>query len=129
MVTRTHVVWKAEDGLPDVCSPLADGKRVYLLTTDGTLTCYRAADGRKLWQHEFDDTFYASPALAGGRLYITSQTGRTWVLAAADKFKRLTAAELGEKVNASMAFADGRIYIRGHRHLFCIGTREPTRGD
>jgi len=29
--------------------------------------------------------------------------------------------ELGEVVRATAAIADGRLYIRGNRHLYCIG--------
>jgi outer membrane protein assembly factor BamB len=30
--------------------------------------------------------------------------------------------DIGEKMNASPAISDGRIYIRGYEHLFCIGS-------
>jgi hypothetical protein len=28
---------------------------------------------------------------------------------------------MGEKVIGSVAVSDGRLFIRGHKHLFCIG--------
>jgi hypothetical protein len=28
---------------------------------------------------------------------------------------------MGEKMNASPAISNGKIYIRGYQHLFCIG--------
>jgi hypothetical protein len=31
--------------------------------------------------------------------------------------------QLGQRVYASPAIADGRIYLRGTEHLFCIGQR------
>jgi len=121
-VTETHVAWKAEDGLPDICSPLADGRRVYLLETGGYLTCYDAKGG-KLWEHEFGETFKASPSLIGRRVCLLSTGGTFWFVAAADAFKQLATAELGEKSVTTPAFARGRMYVRGEKHLICIGPK------
>jgi outer membrane protein assembly factor BamB len=38
--------------------------------------------------------------------------------------KELNRCELGEPADASPAFLDGRIYIRGKKHLYCIGAAE-----
>ena len=37
-------------------------------------------------------------------------------------YKELAKCELGEECNASPAFADGRIFIRGMQNLYCIGS-------
>ena len=120
-VTKTHVVWQVEEGLPDICSPLTDGRRVYLLTTDGLLTCYAAADGKKLYEQDLEATFNASPSLIGDRVLLLSNEGVAFFIAAADTYKLLGKAELGEDCCACPAFADGRIFLRGNKHLYCIG--------
>ncbi|MFA5191081.1 MAG: PQQ-binding-like beta-propeller repeat protein [Verrucomicrobiia bacterium] len=123
-VTKTHVVWSAEDGLPDVSSPLCDGKRVYLATSAGQITCFEATKGKKLWEKELDNmSFKSSPALAGDKVYIFGDKGACIVLQAGDTYKEVARAELGEEVLSSPAFADGRIYIRGKKSLFCIGSK------
>jgi len=44
-------------------------------------------------------------------------------VAVAREFKELgRSAPLGEEVHASPAFASGRMFIRGMKTLFCIGT-------
>ncbi len=122
-VTDTHVAWMAEDDIPDICSPVSDGERVWLLTTDGYLTCYRAADGEKLWLHEFErGQFQASPSLVGDKLYLLDMKGTMHIVSAGDEFRALGGAKLGEKCLASPAFADGRIYIRSAKNLYCIGS-------
>jgi outer membrane protein assembly factor BamB len=123
-VTATHVVWQAEDGLPDITSPLSDGERVYLLNTYGLFTCYALADGRKLWEHDFEIGFHASPSLVGDRVLLVSDEGVAVVVAAADTFQELGRSEIGEPVLASPAFAQGRVYIRGKQHLFGLGTAQ-----
>ncbi|MBI5684305.1 MAG: PQQ-binding-like beta-propeller repeat protein [Verrucomicrobia bacterium] len=123
-VTKTHVAWSAEDGLPDVSSPLCDGQRVYLATSTGEITCYDAAKGKKLWNKELDNiSFKSSPALAGDKIYIFCDKGTCIVLQAGDTYKEVAKADLGEEVLSSPAFADGRIYVRGKKSLFCIGSK------
>ncbi len=119
-VTETHVAWEAEQNVPDICSPVCDGELVFLLQSSGMLSCFELAAGKLLWQHDFDTSFRSSPSLAGGRLYLLSEEGVMYFVAAARKFEPLGKAELGEPSNCSPAFADGRIYIRGSDHLFCI---------
>jgi outer membrane protein assembly factor BamB len=124
-VTKTHVAWKAEDGIPDICSPATDGARVYVLTTQGTLTCYGAADGKKKWEHEYETDCFASPTVVGDRLLLLTAKGTAIWVAAADAFRELGRAELGEGVFASPAFLGGRIYLRGTTHLYSIGAKAP----
>lgn len=120
-VTGTHVAWKAQDAIPDICSPLSDGQCVWTLGTSGTLTCWDAADGNKVYQQELKQEFNASPSLAGGKLYLLSTKGTMLILAGGREFKELGRCELGEGAHASPAFLDGRIFIRGRKNLYCIG--------
>ena len=119
-VTKTHIAWTAEDGLPDISSPVSDGKLLWLMETYGTLTCYDAQTGKVIWENDLDMELNASPSLVGERVYLNSIDGVTIIIEAARKYKEITRCELGEKVYASPAFMDGRIYIRGEKHLFCI---------
>ncbi|MBE0535855.1 MAG: PQQ-binding-like beta-propeller repeat protein [Phycisphaerae bacterium] len=122
-VTKTHEAWVAEDDIPDICSPVSDGERVWVLTTDGYLTCYGLADGEKVWAHEFERaSFQASPSLVGDTLYLLDVKGTMHRVAAAAEFKELGTSKLGDKCLASPAFADGRIYIRSEKNLYCIGS-------
>ncbi|MCY3024254.1 MAG: PQQ-binding-like beta-propeller repeat protein [Planctomycetota bacterium] len=119
-VTKTHVAWRAEDGLPDACSPLTDGKLVWLLTSEGILTCLDAGAGKVVYAKELELRFYASPSLVEGRLFLLTMTGEALFATAGREFKVLHKAALGEATFASPAFQDGRIYIRGKKHVFCI---------
>lgn len=119
-VTATHVAWTATDNLPDTCSPLATGDLVFLLTTQGVLTCYDAQTGQIVWDKDLQKTFRSSPGLAGDRVYVTSADGVTFIVKADRAYRELGRAALGEPTDTSLAFADGRIYIRGKKHLFCL---------
>ncbi|MCU0915641.1 MAG: PQQ-like beta-propeller repeat protein [Planctomycetes bacterium] len=120
-VTKTHIAWKAEDGIPDICSPVSNGTYVYLLDSEGLLTCYQVADGKKVYEHELKDQFRASPSIAGDKLYLLSLKGVMHIAQVGPEYKELGRCELGEDCFASPAFVDGRIYIRGAKNLYCIG--------
>ncbi len=119
-VTETHMPWSADEGLPDITSPLTNGKFVWLLATGGTLTCYDARTGKKLYEQELEKMFNASPGLVGDKLYLVTMKGVTYIIEAGGKYKLLRTNPLGEAVYASPVFQDGRIYLRGKKHLFCI---------
>jgi len=120
-VTKSRILWRSPDNLPDVVSPLAGGGLVWTLLMYGTLTCYDARDGRIVYEHDLDAAFWSSPSLVGDSIYLTSEKGVTFLVSATREFKELGRSELGENVYASPAFLDGRIYIRGEKHLFAIG--------
>jgi outer membrane protein assembly factor BamB len=123
-VTESKLLWRGEDGLPDTCSPLATEKYVFLLTSFGTLTCYEAKQGEKLWEEDLDAKFKASPGLAGNRLYLIAEDGKAVLVEPGEKgCKRVGEAALGEPCVSSPAFQDGRIYLRGQKNLFCIGKK------
>jgi outer membrane protein assembly factor BamB len=121
-VTATHVLWSGEDGLPDTASPLATSEYVFLLASYGTLSCYDAKKGDFLWEKEFDASFTSSPSLAGKRVYLFSVEGKAWVVEPGREGCEIVGeCDLGEECVTSPAFQDGRLYIRGKTHLFCIG--------
>lgn len=120
-VTKTHIAWKAEDGIPDICSPVSDGKYVYLLDSEGLLTCYKVEDGKKVYEHELKEPCRASPSIVGDKLYILSHKGVMHIAQAGPEYKELGKCELGEECLASPAFVDGRIYLRSVKNLYCIG--------
>ena len=122
-VTDSHVAWTADGPFPDLCSPVSDGERIWLLTRDGQLTCLSSFGGLRLWATKLEGWYSASPSLADGRLYCLNQEGSMFVLEAGDEPVHLGRAELGDKAWASPAFVDGRIYLRGERRLVCVGRR------
>ena len=126
-VTESHIVWKKSELGTDVPTPAAAEGKVYLLNDKGTLTCMDAATGRELWAGQPEknrNNFSSSPILADGKIYITREDGKTFVLAQGNEFKVLAANELdGSQAVATPVFVDGHIYIRTDTHLFCIGAK------
>ncbi len=116
----TGIVWKAEDGVPDATSPVSDGKRVFIVNSEGMLSCFDLQTGKVIWQHEYDDKFYASPTIAGNVMILLSRKGVAYLLEPGDAFKEIGKAPVGEECGASPVPVGKRLFIRSKEHLFCI---------
>ncbi|MHC4509641.1 MAG: outer membrane protein assembly factor BamB family protein [Planctomycetota bacterium] len=120
-VTQTHIAWSMEEGAPDICSPLSNGELIFLLATEGLLSCHKLSDGTKVWEHDFEEYFQASPGMVDDKVYLLSEKGEMFIVEAGPEYKQLAKCELGEECRASPAFADGHLFIRGLQNLYCIG--------
>ena len=126
-VTKTHVVWTAEDGLPDTVSPLANDEFLLLMTAYGLITCYDAKTGDMLWEEDLEAEVTSSPSFVGKNVFVFGKTkdGKCWVIEPTrEACKRVSECSLGEPCVTSPAPQDGRFYIRGDKNLFCIGNKE-----
>jgi outer membrane protein assembly factor BamB len=123
-VTKTNVAWTYDRDLPDVASPLADGRYVLMVNAAGTATCLKAKTGEVVWTREFEKGFWASPTLVGRTVYLFDKAGKGWTFELKDTCEPREAGPLGEPVVATPAFVDGRIYVRAKAHLFAVGNAE-----
>jgi outer membrane protein assembly factor BamB len=117
------LVWQKKKGsFPYVPSLLvADGRLYTVHDKTGIAGCYDAATGKEIWTNRLSGEFKSSPVLVNGTVYLTNEEGVVYVYPAAPAFKLLARNPLGERVIATPAVADGRMYIRGANDLFCIG--------
>ncbi len=123
-ITETHVAWTTYEGLPDICSPLSDGQRIYLMQTYGTLTCIDIKTGEKIWEHEMGTSFQASPSLVGDKIFLIGAEGKSYIIEPGSEYKQLNECTLEEGAYACPAFVDGKMIIRTKGHLYCIGETE-----
>jgi outer membrane protein assembly factor BamB len=120
-----NVMWKYEKGTAYVPSPILYGDYLYLTTDRGILTCIDAKTGEVKYEGgriPIPATFTASPVAFENKILMTSEDGDTFIVKAGPKHEILGTNSVGEPVYASPAIADGRIYIRGEKNLYCIGT-------
>ena len=87
------------------------------------MTALDAESGKLLKQARLTGAlgdYYASPVVADGRIYATSQEGKVVVIQPGPEWEVLAVNALNEPVNATPAFVDGRIFIRTHQNLYCF---------
>ena len=120
-----NVAWKYAKGTAYVPSPILYGDYLYLTTDRGILTCIDAKTGEVKYEGgriPIPATFTASPVAFDGKILMTSEDGDTFIVKAGPKHEITGTNSVGEAVYASPAIADGRIFIRGEKNLYCIGS-------
>jgi outer membrane protein assembly factor BamB len=124
-VTKTHVRWSKQttDG-GYVPSPVAHGGRFFVVNDNGLASCWDAKSGKELWKERLGGHQSGSGVVAGGKVYFTDDNGETFVLRAGPEFDLIARNPIGERCFSSPAFSDGAIFIRGEKHLFCIGGKK-----
>jgi outer membrane protein assembly factor BamB len=119
-----NVPWKYAKGTAYVPSPILYGDYLYLTTDRGILTCIDAKTGEVKYEGgriPIPATFTASPVAFEGKILMTSEDGDTFIVKAGPKHEIIGTNSIGEAVYASPAIAEGRIFIRGEKNLYCIG--------
>ncbi|MCX6249415.1 MAG: PQQ-binding-like beta-propeller repeat protein [Bacteroidetes bacterium] len=114
------LAWEDNEYLSDVPSPVAINDIVIVVTSYGVVVCYDAATGKKYWVKELEKSVYSSPMIAEGKIYILDKQGMMHILRADKILAVIGEPSLGEGSVCTPAFGEGRIYIRGNKHLFCI---------
>jgi outer membrane protein assembly factor BamB len=123
-VTQSHVAWRSDYGMPDIASPVSNGKRVLQVAAGGLLICFDVATGQIAWETTIESPASSSPIVAGDLVYLTTLDGTTHVFDMnGGKYAQRDHGEIGEPVHATPAFVDSHIYIRGAQNLVCIGQR------
>jgi outer membrane protein assembly factor BamB len=121
-VTKSHKLWEFQNG-PDVPTPVTDGTRVFFITDRGVVYCVDLATGKTVYgPHRLEPgTYSASPVLADGKIYITSEDGVTSVFKAGAQFELLATNRLDDYTLSSIAISRGQLFLRTAGALWAIG--------
>lgn len=114
------VAWSDNSYTPDVPSSVATDEFLFTADATGAIACYKADSKEILWEHYFNEPFYASPVLAGGLVYFLDRKGVMHVVKASNTLEIVSESVLGENSDCTPAFSEKRIYIRGENNLYCI---------
>jgi len=117
------VAWKESKGVPEVPSPLYYQGRVYLVTDKAILSCRDAKSGKEIYRERLGGrgACYSSPVLGDGKIYIGTEGGVLVVFKPGDRFEVLARNDLKERIVATPALVDNKIYVRTDRHLYAFG--------
>ena len=119
-----RIAWKIDRGTSYVASPLLyDGKLYFVDRLRAVLSCYDLATGRAHYTEQRLEglgNIYASPAGAAGRVYIVDRDGNGVVIRHGETFELQASNRLEDTFDASPVIAGGELFLRGHKHLYCI---------
>ncbi|MEO1527146.1 MAG: PQQ-binding-like beta-propeller repeat protein [Planctomycetota bacterium] len=116
--------WYRDDVGTFVPSPVGYQGKLYLVRDHGQVECLDPATGKTVWSDAFPknrNKFYASPLIAGGKLYAPREDGVVFVASVNESgFKLLSENDFGEPVIGSPIPMKGGVLIRGEKHLHYI---------
>lgn len=121
-VSDTHIAWRSTNGAYYVPSPVTVGDYLISTMTSGVVHCIEAATGNILWKENLGKQ-YASAVLINGLVYMPNDEGVITIIKPGPVFEVIAKNPIGETMFASPAISNGRIYLRGAKHIFCIGEK------
>ncbi len=122
-VTKTHIAWRTTKGVSYVPSPISAEDYFLVVSDRAQATCFEAATGTILWQESLGQEEHSSLVSANGLVYFLNDNGEMTVVKPGREFNVVARNTLPETFFASPALSQGRIFLRGDKHLYCIGMK------
>ena len=120
-VTDSHVLWHTKDVRCYVPSPVLAGNALFVADDRGTASAFDTKTGEKIWKERMGRHYSASLIATKSHVFFVADDGITKVVKAGEQPEVVQENPLGEFSFASPAIADGRLFIRGEKNLYCIG--------
>lgn len=130
-VSKTHVRWIQRRGLPTVPSPVVYRDVMYMVKDGGIITSLDTKSGEILQQGRArgPGNYYASLVAGDGKVYLASERGVVTVLEAGQQWRIVGDYDLNERIMATPALRDGRIYLRTDAALYCFAQEFAQEAD
>lgn len=121
-----ETLWRFKKSFSYLITPLVYRDVIYLVKTGGIITSLDPSSGAVLKAGRSPDAideYFASPVAADGKVYFASHGGKVTVVKAGAQWEVLAVNDLGEPVQATPAIANGQLFIRTARDLYCFQAR------
>jgi outer membrane protein assembly factor BamB len=119
-----QIAWSRQQRGSYMPTPLIYAGNLYVLANQGIFDCYELRSGKEIYRQRIEHQgggFSSSPVAADGRIYLSSEDGDIFVVKAGADFRLLATNPMGERLMATPALSDGKMYIRGEKNLFAVG--------
>jgi len=124
--SNAHVAWSEPCGGTYLPTPVAHQGAIYVLGETGIFSRLDAKTGKVTYRsrlHEDAGNFTSSPWAYNGRIFCLSEEGKTFVVAAGEKFELVATNLLDEMAQATPAMAGDRLLLRIESRLYSIRSR------
>jgi outer membrane protein assembly factor BamB len=123
--STSKVAWKYSSAGPYVPTGTLYRNQIYLNKANTSVVAsLDAKTGKEMIKPQrLSDLgeIYSSPVAVNDHIYFTDRSGTTAVIKHGDSLDVVAKNSLGETIDSSLAIVGDRIFIRGEKHLFCIG--------
>jgi outer membrane protein assembly factor BamB len=121
--TSDGVAWSRTQRGSYMPTPIVYGGILYVLANNGLLDAYDVKTGEEIYRQRIDhggSGFSASPVAADGKIYLSSEDGDIFVVAAGREFALLAKNPMGDLIMATPALSRGTMFVRTARALVAI---------
>ena len=127
-ITEKNRLWQEKKNPQRIGSNVAREGIAWLTGEPGVIQCISIATGKDLWKERMQTpagraNTWSSLVRSGDRIYAVTQNSDVVVFkASTDKYEQLAVNSMGDGLtNSSLAVSDGQLFLRTHKHLWCIG--------
>ncbi|HEV7682364.1 MAG TPA: PQQ-binding-like beta-propeller repeat protein [Pyrinomonadaceae bacterium] len=128
-IKKDQVKWSTYGWQGGFSSPVLDGDRMYQVDNSANVAAFDVNTGKQLWLKNLGTIQKASPVFADGKLYVGTENGKMYILKpSATGCEILDEDQLGtealpEPIIASVAIANGRVFVVSDSNLYALGKR------
>lgn len=117
-----EIAWQHGRGVPECPTPVYSDGLIYMVKNGGIATCLDARTGEQHYSSRIGarGPRYSSPVVGDGKVYAASAKGLLTVWKTGTKLEVLAQNDFGERIMATPALLDGRIYVRTESYLYCF---------
>lgn len=120
--SKAGIVWSVRRGGSYMSTPVVYGNYLYLGNSNGTIRCFDAKSGEKIYEERLgkEASIIASLVAGDGKIFCMSENGMSYVIDAGSTFKIKAINPMGEPCFATPAISEGTLYIRTINRLVAI---------
>jgi outer membrane protein assembly factor BamB len=120
---KAETAWKGNQLSADTPTPVVANGKIYTISRS-VLKCGNLVDGKQEWDLRVPGPSSASPVFVDDKLYLVSEDGKVTVVKTGTEPTIVAKCELKETILATPAIADGAIFFRSDKHLWCFGNKK-----
>ena len=119
-----RILWESKN--TDIPSGVLHKGLIHLVQTKGMAACLEAESGKSVFDGRLEGrtgSVYASPTIAGDRLYVVSRKRGTFVYSTDGKYELLAHNQIegdDSQFNASPVMVGRELFLRSDKSLYCI---------
>ena len=119
-ITKSNLVWKTRKGAPRNSSPVVVNDLLFMAADHGVVSCLNAKTGQLIWMERVAGSCSPSMLYSNGKIFLTDETGKTFIFDADKKFNLIATNDLEEQTLASPVVCNDSILIRTEMGLWRI---------
>ncbi|MBD37086.1 MAG: hypothetical protein CMI28_03295 [Opitutae bacterium] len=121
-VTGSKLIWKTSKSVPRNSSIIVIDNLLFMAADNGVVSCLNATTGSTHWIERVGGSCSSSLLHANGSIYLTDETGKTFVFEAKREYQLSAVNDLKERTLASSMAYNSSVFIRTEKAIYRFDT-------